>query len=770
MIFGTPLRFMKNKVETQLHALGRVLLSPIVATLLTLFVAEPLSRSSKSIGPIVAIRHHLSQIVADPSLQWLVVLLLLIIFLILVLPEMLRGSRSSILCSRDSERQIGFRSDTSLRSGIIHFTTQCILYFVLIVTALYFVRYREESTEGNVVVLLASVNCGAIAYLWVTSSRQHQELIGRSDSRNVKPGHSQCTGVLRRRIGRMKAFLLFIPTLLATLTVAFGQESTFMYLGHVRWVGIWYNPNLYGTLMATGVILSFGYILFDRPKAFLESCCRGLSALSGCLCFLGLVLSYSRGAWLGSFLGLSFLTFAKVVLVAVEKRNKDVGSGWARLAIKIGPYIVLLGASLFLIAFWYFRFTDVPIVRRLFSIANSFDFSWRNRIYTWCGAAEMVTTRPLFGFGWVASEGVFDSNFNHWELSDTAAYRLNDFVCLAASYGLPVVSLFLFAIVLSIRNQCADTLNVAKAIIANNQCSFEIVSSAEAVSAGSGVEDWSDAVRGIGIACTFVGALFNLVVSFWFEGSFFLAPTAALFWCLIFLVQSFPLRVSFLEVRPKAQVSVTKSKKVWDWSRLLRVLCLCLAGYAAAFTLVLLFLRFCTVNRATLRVAEAFCIPKEAMASFVHLSTSGKWQLRRMGELIDTVRVSEYNRRLVQWKVNKELYYQFVLDDELGHGRRLSAKSRTALWFLFYPKIKGRASALDAVKSIKDYLKEPTGRRKSFRLLGSAEGELGLEKCGSGSDVEALAVAIHRAIGIPARVDRDGLAEFHDSFGWRYVF
>jgi O-antigen ligase len=151
--------------------------------------------------------------------------------------------------------------------------------------------------------------------------------------------------------------------------------------------------------------------------------------------------------------------------------------------------------SLFVILFWQFRHTEWPPARRVFSVANVNDFSWRNRVTSWQGAAQMMADRPLAGFGWGNAEEALRTSYRARRLEDTAAIQMNDYLMLGISAGVPALIFFLGYIWFAFR------------------------------SAPISVTHWLNAVcRG--------GALV-LLLGFWFDGGLFKLPTAVLFWTLL---------------------------------------------------------------------------------------------------------------------------------------------------------------------------------------------------------------------------------------------
>ena len=96
----------------------------------------------------------------------------------------------------------------------------------------------------------------------------------------------------------------------------------FQYRGQRRWTGVWDNPNTYGVLMGVGAVLAAGLLVASyrlqvaglhsprsrvwRISRFHKLNVLALFAASG-LCGFGLLKSYSRGAWLGTAVGIGFL-------------------------------------------------------------------------------------------------------------------------------------------------------------------------------------------------------------------------------------------------------------------------------------------------------------------------------------------------------------------------------------------------------------------------------------------------------------------------------
>ena len=110
-----------------------------------------------------------------------------------------------------------------------------------------------------------------------------------------------------------RVWLLFALTgLLATSSLLHINFNDNFYNG-LRWMGIWGHPNIYGALMGAGTTLAIGLrMLCQKLKVHsLKSNKAKTIYLSVCVLMMGvgLVMSYSRGAWLATGIGLMYLAW-----------------------------------------------------------------------------------------------------------------------------------------------------------------------------------------------------------------------------------------------------------------------------------------------------------------------------------------------------------------------------------------------------------------------------------------------------------------------------
>ncbi len=279
---------------------------------------------------------------------------------------------------------------------------------------------------------------------------------------------------------------------------------TFEYRSQARWSGPWDNPNIFGLLMGTGVVLALGIMaasfLMLSGKIGKWSCAL-LCLLAAILMGRGLLHSYSRGAWLGTACGLAYLVvygfgaFLPREGSAMHALISRFKKCWFPLSV------VLLSAVI--LAFWHFRETNWHPAHRAFSAANAADFSWRNRVAAWEGALQITAEHPFFGTGWGQPEPLYEHYFMRPQLTERGAFEMNDYLMLAATVGIPALFCFGMYLWLSLKDEAESGRRKAE------------------IQEG----DWLRTV------CR-AGAIV-LLIGFWFDGGLFKLPAAATFWILL---------------------------------------------------------------------------------------------------------------------------------------------------------------------------------------------------------------------------------------------
>lgn len=237
----------------------------------------------------------------------------------------------------------------------------------------------------------------------------------------------------------------------------------FRYREARRATGLWNNPNTYGLLAACLAALCLAWLIrlapWRRPKPGLLDSGMGTPPRTAWLLILpllpalaGLVRSYSRGAWLGFLVALIWCGWWQLS-PGLRSLRAEASAGIAParrrwLAFRLSFVALLAGG---LVSLWFLKDFQNPLLRRVGTVANHTDRSWRNRVDAWIGAAKMTAARPFTGWGLNRVEAGYAREFKPAHLKETAAIQLNDYLTLAAGMGLPAVGLFLVLVVSRLR-------------------------------------------------------------------------------------------------------------------------------------------------------------------------------------------------------------------------------------------------------------------------------------------------------------------------------
>jgi O-antigen ligase len=308
-----------------------------------------------------------------------------------------------------------------------------------------------------------------------------------------------------------------------------------------RWMGLWDNPNTYGMLMAAGFTLAIGLFaarakngmwkkrkllegrkaeseksgnFFLRTMSFFEAIKSAIghwqSAFLLVAVFMlgvGLVMSYSRGAWLATGLALLYLAWCYGKLK------------WRYIVI--GSSVLVLGAGVLCgrtpdSAPWYVKRADLGRP------------SAQHRVIAWRAGLEIMRDHPL-GVGWNKAMETYQKDYSPPE-GGPGAITTNDYLMIGTELGIPALVCFVAYVALCFRKSPRLHLTMSSKM-------EKPTPHPEPLPIGSA--DSADAEREKHIthheslrAACLAGALV-FVVAFWFDGGLFKLPTAALFWVLL---------------------------------------------------------------------------------------------------------------------------------------------------------------------------------------------------------------------------------------------
>jgi hypothetical protein len=402
---------------------------------------------------------------------------------------------------------------------------------LLIAIAAFFISQANGRPAMDAIILLAGVTLGKGARFLLKADGRWQ-MADRGNLLNAECGtrNAECISEFRTPNSELRTFLVGLVLLLAFASWWHLDVAHRFYPG-TRWTGLWDNPNIYGMLMAAGVVLAAGLLLADRrwkmedgesarnQKSEFRSqnqAKRGEIVLRSLRFFaaiksafrtphsallfvavgmmgVGLFFSYSRGAWLGTAVGLLYLA-------------KLHGKFKWRYVV-LGAGLVALGALLI----WGRTPDDAPWYLKRMDLSRA---SAQHRVAAWRGAVQMMWDHP-FGVGWNKAVETYEKNYSPPE-DGAGAIATNDYLMLGTQLGLPGLLCFISYVALCLRSPKSKVQSPKS----GNGASLDI-------------GHWTlDSPQ---VACR-AGAL-AMLVAFWFDGGLFTLATAVVFWVLLELSQ-----------------------------------------------------------------------------------------------------------------------------------------------------------------------------------------------------------------------------------------
>jgi hypothetical protein len=543
-------------------------------------------------------------------------------------------------------------------------------------------------------------------------------------------------GSVERRFSRILVVLML--ALAAASPWRDRDQNTFQYHQVPRWSGPWDNPNLFGLLMGTAVVLSFamGTRAWKACRArFSKVIWVSACALTFLLCGYGLIKSFSRGAWFGTVIGLTYLGLSSVL-----SPQSSIKSWFCRNWIRFSVILV----SAIVLSFWQFRFTEWPPARRVFSVLNMNDFSWRNRTVAWRGASQMMSDRPWLGFGWGLAEAAYEKKYRPSQIENGAAIQMNDYFLLGISTGVPALICFLIYVGLSLRSPQLP----------------------RGPESGFGVNDFKD-LDWLQATCR-AGAIV-LLVGFFFDGGLFKLATGSVFWILLELGRrdvyrkgAETRRADLSSDKIMSEISVAPGRLA-RWEVWLRRSAWILGIAAVSESAILLTTPFFGVNNTSLAISRHYLVPPAAVADLNFLATDVNWSSRKLRPLLLHASLANYNRQIINWKLEDATYRDYVLSPLIDPQRDGQLAWRRSLWEYFYLPIRKENDPFSAAQIVLKFLRQRISLVEKGPITIEAMWQ---QKEADADGFEALKVASFRSVGIPARLDSDHRAEIFDNQKW----
>ncbi len=330
------------------------------------------------------------------------------------------------------------------------------------------------------------------------------------------------------------------------LLLAFGSwwhlDMTNNFYHGPRWMGLWNNPNDYGLLMGAGLTLAIGLLATKEHKEHKEqnqnlkaesekrksnavwNFLRSLRSFAANKVFIvlliaagmmgvGLAFSYSRGACVGTAVGLLYLAKAY---------------GKFKWRYVLPPILLAVAMVCFFwntprTAPWYFQRLDLS------------RGSVQHRVAAWKAGFEIMRDHPL-GVGWNKTVETYEKNYSPPE-DGAAAIGTNDYLMLGTQLGIPGLLCFLAYVALCFRGRARHSVRAAvgpgRAALLRGfgrgaPRPYPGGQGTASPTLDSGLRTLDSQLRA---ACR-AGALVMLV-AFWFDGGLFKLATGTVFWILL---------------------------------------------------------------------------------------------------------------------------------------------------------------------------------------------------------------------------------------------
>jgi hypothetical protein len=199
--------------------------------------------------------------------------------------------------------------------------------------------------------------------------------------------------------------------------------------------------------------------------------------------------------------------------------------------------------------------------------------------------------------------------------------------------------------------------------------------------------------------------------------------------------------------------------------RMLRWIACLLALLAIGDTTLYLLIPQFPINETTLHLAQRYLVPSNQQNDFIYLSSNPSWQGKPLKTPLENVELADYNRALVNWKVEDQIFREFVLSPTIDSKPDVKFNWRRPLWENFYPRIRHETDPSSAAQIIVRFLRErvaivPDCHVRDEILADWNDGMVNV------TGFERIYVAALRSIGVPARLDGSGHAEIYSDGKW----
>ncbi|MEO8204791.1 MAG: O-antigen ligase [Chthoniobacterales bacterium] len=239
-------------------------------------------------------------------------------------------------------------------------------------------------------------------------------------------------------------------TLLPWLSEQLRSWSHDRYLDRAR--GTYLNPNQYAAMLGAIGIYAMTFVFWGKVLREIKL----LLLFSSLACFIGVIISLSRGAMLATGAGLFvFLIISTLVSLRLVKTHRTLVITFLLIFIAL---VGGIGGVAFTSSF-----------RLQSRIENMADGDTRPEL--WEAAIRQFETSPFIGKGPGSYRTLSRIYFNRWAHSSGSepGYAHNDYLQLLAEYGLIGMALFLLVLGMHFFNGCREITNQLRLAMTDNE-------------------------------------------------------------------------------------------------------------------------------------------------------------------------------------------------------------------------------------------------------------------------------------------------------------
>jgi hypothetical protein len=202
-------------------------------------------------------------------------------------------------------------------------------------------------------------------------------------------------------------------------------------------------------------------------------------------------------------------------------------------------------------------------------------------------------------------------------------------------------------------------------------------------------------------------------------------------------------------------------------SRALTIVTCALAIAASVEMAVHLGLPRMKVSETTLSLTRRWLVDSQSRSDFDWLAQLPIWQGEPVKVLLEHLELTEYNRGLINRRVDKNLYREFVLSPVIVGGTlHESLKWRRTLWENFYPRVRYETDPVAAAQIVSCFLRQRV-TIVSGSLRSREINTIWAEELTDTIGFDRVYTAALRAVGIPSRLNDSGQAELFSDGKWQ---